>query len=264
VAIRVARPYATEEELLERELETLTRTSVTLLGAHFRPQGVVLRFELVLSSGQVLMRGEGRVVGYKPDAHDGLGGLTLRFTRLDSRTKAVVDRAAALRDRRRPSAAAPANIDAASDPAPIPSLVPSVLPSLLPSLVPSPSPSLVPSLGPSLAPSLVPSFTPSGAPVAHAAPPPSLADMLEPPSRPLVEGSADDLERERSGMLPLDPLPAAADSELRLPSPSPSAPSVAKAEARPPGDRDALLERLRARSKSLGQNALDELLGRRR
>src|ERR1700674_2024048 len=107
VMIRVARPHATEDELLENELETLTRTSITLVGAQPRPQGLVLRFELVLSSGQVLVRGEGRVVGYKPNVHYGMGGLTLRFTRLDTRSKALVDRAAALRDRRRPSATPP-------------------------------------------------------------------------------------------------------------------------------------------------------------
>ncbi len=117
VAIRVARPFETEDDLLENELETLTRTSITLLGAPSRPPGLVLRFELVLSSGQVLLRGEGRVVGYKPDAHFGTGGLTLRFTRLDTRSKALVDRAAALRDRRRPSAL-PAMAESASLPAP--------------------------------------------------------------------------------------------------------------------------------------------------
>jgi hypothetical protein len=104
VAIRITRPFTTEDEFLEQELETVSRTSVTLLGAQPRPQGVVLRFELVLSSGHVLMRGEGRVVGFRPNAHQGLGGLTLRFTRLDSRSKALVDKATTLRDRRRPSA----------------------------------------------------------------------------------------------------------------------------------------------------------------
>jgi hypothetical protein len=106
VAIRVARPYGTEDELLHSELETLTRTSITLLGAQSRPPGLVLRFELVLSTGQTLLRGEGRVVGYKSGggAHDGMGGLTLRFTRLDSRSKALVDKAAALREQRRPTA----------------------------------------------------------------------------------------------------------------------------------------------------------------
>ncbi len=117
VAIRVVRPFPTEDELLENELETLTRTSITLLGAPARPAGLVLRFELVLASGHVLVRGEGRVVGYRPDAHYGTGGLTLRFTRLDTRSKALVDRAAALRDRRRPSAL-PALSELPSLPAP--------------------------------------------------------------------------------------------------------------------------------------------------
>jgi hypothetical protein len=102
-AIRITRPYASEDEYLDRELETLTRASITLLGAQARPQGVVLRFELALSSGQVLMRGEGRVVAFKANAFEGLGGLTLRFTRLDTRSKALVDRAATLREKRRPS-----------------------------------------------------------------------------------------------------------------------------------------------------------------
>jgi hypothetical protein len=118
VAIRITRPYATEDEFLEQELDTLSRTSVTLLGAQPRPQGVVLRFELVLSSGTVLMRGEGRVVGFRPNAHQGLGGLTLRFTRLDSRSKALVDRAAAVRERRRPASMMPPPGASLTPPAP--------------------------------------------------------------------------------------------------------------------------------------------------
>ncbi len=102
-AIRITRPYANEDDYLDRELETLTRASITLLGAQSRPQGVVLRFELALSSGLVLMRGEGRVVGFKANAFEGMGGLTLRFTRLDTRSKALVDKAVALREKRRPS-----------------------------------------------------------------------------------------------------------------------------------------------------------------
>ncbi len=100
VAIRIARPYPSEEAFLEHELDTLTRTSVVLLGAQSRPQGVVLRFEVTLASGAPLLRGEGRVVGYKPNAYNDEPGLTLRFTRLDPRSKALIDRAAALRDAR--------------------------------------------------------------------------------------------------------------------------------------------------------------------
>lgn len=100
VAIRITRPYGSEEEFLARELDTLTRTSIVLLGAQQRPQGVVLRFELALASGAPLVRGEGRVVAFKENAFEDLAGLTLRFTRLDARSKALIDRAAAMRDGR--------------------------------------------------------------------------------------------------------------------------------------------------------------------
>ena len=146
MAVRVSRPQATEDEFLEQELDTVTRTGVTLLGAQPRPQGVVLRFEIVLASGTIVLRGEGRVVGFKPDVHQGLGGLSLRFTRLDSRSKALVDRATALRDNRRPSLRShepsgtpPHTAD--PSPAPPPVAIDSA-PSLtaLPSLVESPEP----------------------------------------------------------------------------------------------------------------------------
>jgi hypothetical protein len=100
VAIRITRPYATEAEFLEREFDTLTHTSVVLLGAQARPQGVVLRFEIVLKNGESILRGEGRVVAFKERAYAGEPGLSLRFTRLDSRSKNLVDRASALRDAR--------------------------------------------------------------------------------------------------------------------------------------------------------------------
>ncbi len=127
LAIRITRPYATEDEYLENELDTLTRASITLLGAQPRADGVVLRFELALSSGQVLMRGEGRVTGFKPNAHQGLGGLSLRFTRLDTRSKALVDKAAALRERRRTPSRAPSiapPVEGRDEPLVTPSLPP--------------------------------------------------------------------------------------------------------------------------------------------
>jgi hypothetical protein len=151
VAIRITRPYGSEDEYLERELETLSRASITLLGAQSRPQGVVLRFELALSSGQVLMRGEGRVVGFKANAFEGLGGLTLRFTRLDTRSKALVDKAAALREKRRPSTR-PAMADPAEPPADRPSAAeppgesgPRLIvgPDSAPSLAPQPPPAAI-------------------------------------------------------------------------------------------------------------------------
>lgn len=98
VAIRIVRPFASEEEFLENELETVGKASVILIGAHSRPQGVILRFEVVLANGTTLLRGEGRVLSHKENAFRGQAGLSLRFTRLDPRSKALVDRAVAMRE----------------------------------------------------------------------------------------------------------------------------------------------------------------------
>ena len=100
VAIRIVRPYESEDELLEHELETVGKTSVVLIGAHPRPTGVILRFEVTLASGATVLRGEGRVLAHKENAFRGQPGLTLRFTRLDPRSKAVVDRATSMREAR--------------------------------------------------------------------------------------------------------------------------------------------------------------------
>ena len=98
MAIRCLRPYESEEAFLAEERDTLTRTAVTLIGAPSRPRGVVIRFELTLKDGTVLLRGEGRVLSFQPPDEHGPSSLTLRFTRLDAKSKGLVDRAAALRE----------------------------------------------------------------------------------------------------------------------------------------------------------------------
>ena len=213
VAIRITRPYASEDEYLDEELDTLTRTSITLLGVQPRPQGVVLRFELVLSSGQVLARGEGRVIGFKQNAHEGLGGLTLRFTRLDSRTKALVDKAAALREQRRPSTRPHDTLPGPSGLAPA-----------------RPDGDAHAGRGPIAAPPEEPSDPSLMAPIAIASEP-SLPDIRPPPAATPVEAR-----------------PATAGPE--------STPSQV--------DREALLDRLRARSRRLNPGALQVILASRR
>lgn len=101
VAIRITRPHQSEEDFLAAELDTISRTGVVLVGAQQRPEGVVLRFELTLANGAPLLRGEGRVIGYKPNVIGNEGGLALRFTRLDSKSKGLVDRVGAMREQRR-------------------------------------------------------------------------------------------------------------------------------------------------------------------
>lgn len=100
VAVRIVRPYDSEDAFLENELETVGKTSLILIGAHPRPTGVILRFEVTLSSGATVLRGEGRVLAHKESAFRGQPGLALRFTRLDPKSKALVDRAAAIREAR--------------------------------------------------------------------------------------------------------------------------------------------------------------------
>lgn len=108
IAIRSIRPYATEEAFLAEERDTLTRTAVTLIGAPSRPRGVVLRFEVTLSDGTPIVRGEGRVLGFQPADDTAPSALTLRFTRLDAKSKAFIDRAAALREATPPPTPPPA------------------------------------------------------------------------------------------------------------------------------------------------------------
>ncbi|HEY8089340.1 MAG TPA: hypothetical protein VIF09_15880 [Polyangiaceae bacterium] len=237
VAIRITRPYTTEDEFIEQELDTLSRTSVTLLGAQPRPQGVVLRFELVLSSGHVLMRGEGRVVGFKPNAHQGLGGLTLRFTRLDSRSKALVDKATAERERRRPSGSPPAG---SSPPPPVAQMSPAP-----PPVQTAKAPQAGSVRPPPVAPTPLRSAPPpapgkSVRPLAHVEAPSSLPAILEP--------------------LPLD-----------LESTHAEAPTSKRTEreSRPPlapgaSGRDALLGRLRKRADSMDAVAIQKILAHKK
>ncbi|MDP9035692.1 MAG: hypothetical protein M3O50_12880 [Myxococcota bacterium] len=187
VAIRVTRPFDTEDDLLANEPETLSRTSITLLGAPSRPQGVVLRFELVLASGQVLVRGEGRVVGYRSSNEEGVGALTLRFSRLDTRSKVFVDKAALLRDRRRSgSPIAMLESGITSPPAPFP---PSA------------------SFAPQASASSQGSFAPPGFDVSPLSGPPDSAALSEPPacSAPAPSGRDALLERLRVRAQRLDP-----------------------------------------------------------
>ena len=131
VAIRIVRPYETEEELFANELETLGKTSVVLIGAHPRPTGVILRFEVTLANGETVLRGEGRVLAHKENAFRGQPGLSLRFTRLDPKSKSVVDRATALRETRTGGEPAPSR--------PAPPLADSPLADALTASTPAPS-----------------------------------------------------------------------------------------------------------------------------
>ena len=288
VAIRIARPYPSEEAFLEHELDTLTRTSVVLLGAQSRPQGVVLRFEVTLASGAPLLRGEGRVVGYKPNALNDEPGLTLRFTRLDPRSKALIDRAAALRDARARGTVRPeppayeAPVEATYAGAP-PSLVsPPSVPPPLPASARPPPVSARPSRGASVpAPSARPTMPPTpsaravvfeeeeaasttstydqdsldrlrtGAPPPPAEPEASSApDTSVPPPPPLTPAPVTVVPVPRSVTEPPAPEPSRESRPARAPATTLSAPA----------DRASLLERLRMRARDLPPARVREIL----
>lgn len=214
VAVRVVRPYETEEALLESELETIGRTSVILIGAQSRPTGVILRFEVALASGTTVLRGEGRVLAHKESAFRGQPGLALRFTRLDPRSKALVDRAAAMRDVRLAG-------DSTRPAAPPPSIAPMSSPPRS-----SPSSERAPPRTSWRA------STPA-TPRTSTPPDPALAEVLTTPTP--------------TPPPPIPPPPPATESE-------PEAAAPEEAAAAPDGvlsDRDALLSRLRRRAASL-------------
>jgi hypothetical protein len=94
--MRILRPYSTEEEFVRGDGLTIGRMGMILIGAPPRPPGIIIRFEIVLSDGQPVFRGEGKVVAHRVHAN-GRKGLEVRFTRLDSRSKAVIEKALELR-----------------------------------------------------------------------------------------------------------------------------------------------------------------------
>gem|GEM_PF-5843015 len=91
-ALRVVRPYASETELLERELDTFPLPHVLLLGAEHHTIGTMVRFEIELKSGQRVLRAEGRVSGTPTHAVDHSAALEVRITRVDLRYRAFLER----------------------------------------------------------------------------------------------------------------------------------------------------------------------------
>jgi hypothetical protein len=106
VGIRIQRPYDTDEEFIRGDGLAIGRLGMILIGAPKRPPGITIRFEVVLRSGDAVFRGEGRVVAHRVHAN-GREGLEIRFTRLDSRSKGLVEQVLTLR---RTGALAPASM----------------------------------------------------------------------------------------------------------------------------------------------------------
>jgi hypothetical protein len=90
-AIRVVRPYASEKEFVEGDFTWLGRPTLVLPNTPARSPGDLVRFELVLSNGSPIFRGEGQVVAYHPPGGGKTPGLEVRITRMDAKSKAMLD-----------------------------------------------------------------------------------------------------------------------------------------------------------------------------
>lgn len=143
--LRVKLPFATESEFVERYGVHVARGGIFIATRAPKPEGTLLSFELVLADGARLMRGEGVVQTVSNDPQPGKAGMLVRLTRIDAKTKALIDQIVTARE----GLTAP---EAPAVPAsPLPSAAPVVTtpprgssPSRPPSLPPMPIPSAGP------------------------------------------------------------------------------------------------------------------------
>jgi hypothetical protein len=124
VTIRITRPYGSENEFIDGDFAWIGRSTIVLPHSPARTAGEIIRFEVVLTSGSPVFRGEGSVVAHYPPGGAKPPGLEVRFTRIDARSKLVLDK---VRDRRAAlsrSGENPAAQPPAPEPAPAQALAP--------------------------------------------------------------------------------------------------------------------------------------------
>jgi uncharacterized protein (TIGR02266 family) len=92
VPLRVRLPYGSEAEFSLRYGAHVSRGSLFLATRAPKPEGTPLTFELVLSDGARLMRGEGVVQTVTQVSAAGRSGMLVRLTRVDASTKALIER----------------------------------------------------------------------------------------------------------------------------------------------------------------------------
>ncbi|MDQ3264601.1 MAG: TIGR02266 family protein [Myxococcota bacterium] len=97
IPLRIRLPYQTEEEFIEKYGSNVARGGVFIATRALKPEGSGLAFEFVLADGRRLIRGDGVVVKAQVDEGGTRAGMTVRFVRLDSASKAMIDRLIAAR-----------------------------------------------------------------------------------------------------------------------------------------------------------------------
>jgi hypothetical protein len=92
-ALRIERPYDSVEDYLEGDAWTVARSDMLLVGAEGVAQGTLVKFEIVIASGDPVVRGEGRVLEAAEADAGRPGGIRVRFQRLEGDSKAMLRRA---------------------------------------------------------------------------------------------------------------------------------------------------------------------------
>ena len=95
--VRIARPYGSDNEFVEGDFAWLGRTTIILPNGPARTVGELVRFEIVLTNGAPVLRGEGHVVAHYIPGGPRPAGLEVRYTRVDAKSKLILDR---VRERR--------------------------------------------------------------------------------------------------------------------------------------------------------------------
>lgn len=104
IILRITRPYPSVEAFLAAEALTIDERGMVLVGAEALPSGTLVRFVVTLTSGEQVIKAEGRVHHRLPTTYHGPAGLPVRFKRYGGSTKETIERALAWGSRDRTSA----------------------------------------------------------------------------------------------------------------------------------------------------------------
>jgi uncharacterized protein (TIGR02266 family) len=103
-ALRLKLRYTDVESFIDRYAANVSKGGIFIASRAPKPVGSALRFEFQLADGSPVVRGEGKVVWVKefdPTQPHKPHGMGVKFTRLDSHSKAILDRMLAIKKQAR-------------------------------------------------------------------------------------------------------------------------------------------------------------------
>lgn len=107
-AMRIKLKYPDVDTFIQKYSVNISRGGIFIATRQPKPVGTLLRFEFQLASALPVIRGEGQVIWVKPfdpEQPRRVHGMGVRFMRLDSESRAIVDRALQWKHEQREAAA---------------------------------------------------------------------------------------------------------------------------------------------------------------